>query len=209
MQMSYERDEFAGMILAGGLSRRMGENKGKMLLGGERLLDRVFFAVEYSVSDICINGSLDEWSEERASGREVIEDVIEGGEGPLVGILSGLIWAGKKQKTWLFTSPVDTPFLTSDIVRLMIDTASLSGKSMVCARSRGRHHPVIGCWHVSLRESMSLAIESGVRKIDKFVEDFVGADERVFVDFDEKDRDILMNVNSREDMIKAREIIEG
>jgi molybdopterin-guanine dinucleotide biosynthesis protein A len=139
----------------------------------------------------------------------IVEEVLEGGEGPLVGILSGLLWAESEGKEWLVTVPLDTPFLPSDIVLRLVRGAQEGGAGVSCARSGRYHHPVVGCWHVGgWLGRVRGALERGVRKIDRVFEE----GERVSVDvemvfFGEGFcYDPLMNVNDREDLLKAEEI---
>ena len=111
-------DKIVAVLLAGGLSRRMG-GQDKMLrgLGGESILARVIARVEPQVGILLLNANGDP---ERFAdfGLPVVEDVVGDHAGPLAGLLTGMEWtrANAPQSPWVLTVPTDAPFLPRDLV---------------------------------------------------------------------------------------------
>ena len=99
-----------GLILAGGLARRMGGgDKGFIELAGTPMLDRVIARLRPQVSRMAINAN---GEPERFSsyGLPVVADPVPGFAGPLAGVLAGLEWASRSGCRWIATMATDTPF---------------------------------------------------------------------------------------------------
>ena len=102
----------AGIILAGGLSRRMGGgDKGLLALGGETLLARVIARLEPQVAEIALNANGDTARFE-GFGLPVIADSVAEYPGPLAGVLAGMDWAAARGHTHIVTAAADTPFFS-------------------------------------------------------------------------------------------------
>ena len=85
-----------GVILAGGLARRMGGgDKGLLTLGGQTILARVIDRLEPQVAGLALNANGDA-ARFAEFGLPVLSDSIDGFVGPLAGVLAGLDWAAKR-----------------------------------------------------------------------------------------------------------------
>lgn len=161
----------AGVLLAGGLARRMGGgDKPLRELGGKPILDHVVARVRPQVDALAINANGDP---ERfaAYGLAVVGDVIGGHAGPLAGILTGLAWARENvgRARWLASFATDSPFLPTDLVARLREAADSGGAAVACAHSQGRDHPVFGLWSLDLYADLYRAVvDEGTRKIDAF-----------------------------------------
>ena len=159
----------AGVILAGGLARRMGGgDKGLRALAGRPILTHVIERAAPQVEALVLNANGDP---ERfaAFGLPVAADGIEGFAGPLAGVLAGLDWAATEapEAAWLASFPCDAPFLPEDLVARLLAAVEAEGADMACAASEGRDHPVIGLWPLRLRAALRRAlVEEEVRKVD-------------------------------------------
>ncbi|MEM9095758.1 MAG: NTP transferase domain-containing protein, partial [Pseudomonadota bacterium] len=103
----------AGVILAGGLSRRMGGGDKSLLdLGGATILSRVRRRLSEQVEDLALNANGDP-SRFRALELPVVPDTIDGFAGPLAGVLAGLDWAAEAGYDKIVTVAADTPFFPS------------------------------------------------------------------------------------------------
>ena len=89
--MKDPKKKLFGLILNGGLSRRMGSDKSKKMISKKSLISLVFERAKAQVDYLAIN------SNQKSSGNkiEIIPDCLSGNLGPLVGILSGLKWLKK------------------------------------------------------------------------------------------------------------------
>jgi len=159
----------AGVLLAGGLSRRMGGgDKALLELGGETILARVIDRVRPQVSTLALNANGDP-ARFAAFGLPVVADVVEGFVGPLAGVLTGLEWAAQQAPdcAWVASFATDAPFLPDDLVAGLIAAVARDDADMACAASGGRHHPVFGLWPVRLAAELRHAlVDEEVRKVD-------------------------------------------
>lgn len=161
----------AGVILAGGLARRMGGgDKGARMLAGKPLIEHVLERFRPQVGALAINANGDP-ARFSAYGLPVIADDAPGNPGPLAGVLAGLSWARGLDDApiAIVTAPVDSPFLPRDLVEQLIKAAEVANTPLACAETDGRTHPVVGYWPLALYEDLRAAlIDEGVRKIDRW-----------------------------------------
>src|SRR5690242_18389508 len=139
-----------GLILAGGLARRMGGgDKAKIEINGVSILDRVLATLSAQCVGIAINANGDP-KRFGDTGVPVIPDNVEGFVGPLAGILAGLDWltAQNKGVEWMLSVPGDCPFLPDDLVeRLHTARREMgAGVRLACACRGEWWHRVVGLW---------------------------------------------------------------
>jgi molybdenum cofactor guanylyltransferase len=185
-----------GVILAGGLSRRMGGgDKPLKTLGGETLLSRVIARARPQCDALILNANGDA-ARFSAFNLPVIEDSVQGFVGPLAGVLAGMDYALLHGYNHVFSFPADSPFLPLDVV-------SQCGEGLVSVSSGGWTHPIIGLWPVSLRDNLYEALTGGERKIDRFT----AAHGCRYVDFAVHPYDPFFNCNSPEELLQAEGIL--
>ena len=146
----------AGVILAGGLSRRMGGGDKTLLqLGSRPMLAHVIGRLSPQVETLALNanGDPDRFAE---FGLPVLPDPVEGFAGPLAGVLAGLNWAATIEGiTHIVTAAGDTPFFPVDLVECFLAENDGRDRRIVLAQTGGRRHPVFGLWPVELREDLA------------------------------------------------------
>ncbi len=193
----------AGVILAGGLSRRLGGgDKCLRLLAGRPILAHIVERLRPQVDALALNANGDP-ARVAAFGLPVVADSIAGFAGPLAGILAGLDWAaGRSGITHVATAAADAPFLPLDLVDRLRRSLEEEGSDLACARSAARAHPVFGLWPVALREPLRAAVSGGVRKVDQWTARYRLAP----VDFADVPRDPFFNVNHPEDLMEAERL---
>jgi molybdopterin-guanine dinucleotide biosynthesis protein A len=164
-----DRSDVAGVLLAGGLSRRMGGgDKCLRDLGGRPILVRIIERAAPQVGALVLNANGDP-ARFAAFGLPVAADVVEGYAGPLAGVLTGLDWAAAHAPgaAWVASFACDAPFFPTDMVARLLAAVEASGADMACAVTHGRTHPVFGLWPVALREPLRRAmVDEEVRKVD-------------------------------------------
>ena len=191
----------AGVILAGGLARRMGGgDKALRCVGGQSVLDRLIARLAPQVAFLAINANGDP-TRFAATGLPVIADGVPGHPGPLAGVLAGLDWAAGLGFAEVVTVPGDAPFLPHDlVVRLQ---QARRATAIACAASGGRVHPVVALWPITLRVALRAALESGLRK----VESFAAAQGLVTCEWPADPIDPFFNVNTPEDLAEADRLV--
>lgn len=146
----------AGIVLAGGLSRRMdGTDKATIRLGDKSLLANAVERLAPQVSALAINANGDP-TRFATSGLPVIADIIPCHAGPLVGIHAGLVWATSLDPApdYVVTIPVDTPFIPQDLAARLLEGSARNGGSATLAASISGTHPVFGLWPVDLADEL-------------------------------------------------------
>lgn len=199
---AYQLGPVAGVLLAGGQSRRMGGgDKCLRPLGGQPILARIIETVAPQVSRLVINANGD--PERFASfGVPVAADTVDGYAGPLAGVLTGMEWvaANAPECDWIATFATDAPFLPDDLVERLCEVVSNGTADMACALSNGRRHPVFGLWPVALSAELRRElVVRGVRKVDDWTDGY----NRREVEFAVDTIDPFFNVNRPEDLVAA------
>jgi len=196
-----------GLVLAGGLARRMGGgDKARIEIGGVTILDRVLATLSAQTTGIIINANGDP-KRFADTGCTVVPDNVEGHPGPLAGILAGLDWLAAQNNgiEWLVSVPGDCPFLPDDLVeRLHAARRQMgAGVPLACARSGEWRHPVVGLWPLALREDLRKAlVEQDLRKIEVWTARHGIA----IADWPVEPVDPFFNVNTKEDAAEAERI---
>ncbi len=161
-----------GVILAGGLARRMGGgDKALVPLGGRPMLAHILARLDPQVRACIINANGDPARFSRYDV-PVVADPIAGFAGPLAGILAGLMWAQRVRPdlTHMISVAGDTPFFPTDLVARLSRRRTVAPDEVVLAASGGRVQPVFGLWPVSLAADLGAFLNEGTdRKILTFV----------------------------------------
>jgi molybdopterin-guanine dinucleotide biosynthesis protein A len=203
--MMIEAQPTLGLILAGGLARRMGGgDKARMTIGGVSILDRALKRMRPQCSSIIINANGDP-ARFADTGLPVVPDDVPGFAGPLAGILAGLDWlAGHRPDIAFAVSvPGDCPFLPGDLVARLHAARADENKPLACARSGDQAHPVVGLWPVALRSDLRRAlVEESLRKIDVWTARHGVA----LADWPADPVDPFFNVNTPEDAADAERL---
>lgn len=203
----------AGVILAGGQSRRMGGgDKCLRPLGDRPILAQIIGRAAPQVGALVLNANGDP-ARFADYGLPVAADVIEGFAGPLAGILTGMDWVAARapEAKWMASFASDAPFFPQDMVAVMHRAAEREGSNLVCATSNGRSHPVFGLWSMALRDDLRKAVvEEGLRKVDLWT-----ARHRLLpVEFASLETgqgrlDPFFNTNRPEDLVEAERFAEA
>jgi len=194
-----------GLVLAGGLARRMGGgDKARIRIGGKTILERVLARLAPQCGSMILNANGDP-ARFVDTGLPVVPDTVPGFAGPLAGILAGLDWAAANapQVTDVVSVPGDCPFLPPDLVPRLEQARKAADLPLACARSGDWRHPVIGLWPVGLRGDLRTAlVEDDLRKIEAWTARHGVA----IADWPAVPIDPFFNVNTPEDAAEAQHI---
>lgn len=194
----------AGVLLAGGLSRRMGGgDKSLRVLAGVPILARVIARARPQVMALVLNANGDP-ARFQEFGLPVVADSIPDFAGPLAGVLAGLDWAAANVAgaTHLASFATDTPFLPVDLVARLAEAVADGRHDLACAASNGRTHPVFGLWSLALREDLRAALQSGMRKVDQWT----ARHRLAVVEFPAQPYDPFFNTNTLEDLNEGERV---
>lgn len=191
-----------GVILAGGLSRRMGGgDKGMLRLGGRPVISHVSarLAPQVDVVVLSANGEAARWA---SLGVPIVPDGVAGYPGPLAGLLAAMEWAAAPSRRfgWVMSVPCDSPFLPYDLVARLTD--ALDGGPAAIASSRGRRHPVTGLFSVNLRDDLSDFLAAGERRAGAWTARIGAREAR----FGGSGIDPFFNINTPEELAEAERL---
>jgi molybdopterin-guanine dinucleotide biosynthesis protein A len=196
-----------GVLLAGGLARRMGGgDKPMRQIGGRTILARVMARLAPQCDGLILNANGDP-ARFAAFGLPVVADSVADFPGPLAGILAGLDWAAANQPdiAWVLSAAADCPFLPRDLVARLHRARREQNAELAVASSGGQSHPVIGLWRVDFRDQLrhSLVAED-IRKIDRWTARYRLAT----VGWPVEPLDPFFNANTAEDIADAERLAE-
>jgi molybdenum cofactor guanylyltransferase len=196
----------AGIVLAGGLSRRMGGgDKSLRLLAGRPILAHIVERAAPQVAALALNANGDA-ARFAAFGLPVVADSVPDFAGPLAGVLAGLDWAAERVPgaTHVASFAGDAPFLPRDLVARLAAALAHGRHALACAASAGRAHPVFGLWPVALGAALRRAVvEEGIHKVDAWTARY----DLVAVEFATVPVDPFFNANRPDDLAEAEQLM--
>jgi molybdopterin-guanine dinucleotide biosynthesis protein A len=164
-------NKLVGVLLAGGLARRMGGgDKPMRQIGGRTILERVIARLDPQCDELILNANGDP-ARFASFGLPVVADTVKDFPGPLAGILAALDWsaANRPGGRLVLSVAADCPFLPRDLVVRLNEALLDQDAQLAVAASGGQSHPVIGLWDVALRDELRHAlVQEDVRKIDRW-----------------------------------------
>ena len=194
------------VVLAGGQSKRFGEDKNQAKLGNITLLEHVLAKVTKKFEKILIisNQNL---NLKMLNSITIIPDCIQGNLGPLVGVLTAMKWIKKnnKQYQWIATFPSDTPFFDTSIIEKYKSRINLNESLLYFVRSNQKRHNIFGLWSVKLMDTLENdLINNNFRKVEEWA-DKIGV-ETINIKSDKFDP--FFNINTKTDLEEAEKILK-
>jgi molybdopterin-guanine dinucleotide biosynthesis protein A len=195
-----------GIILAGGLARRMGGgDKPLKTIAGKPILAHVIERLRSQCAGLVLNANGDP-ARFASFGLPVVADDVPDFAGPLAGILAGLDWTVKNLPgaECAISVAADTPFIPRDLAERLHAARLNEACDIAVAASGGRTHPVIALWPIVLRNALRRAlVDEGERKIDRFTARYEVAE----VNWPRAPHDPFFNVNEAADIEAAEKIV--
>lgn len=148
--------KLTAIILAGGKSSRMGEDKGLMLFNGKPMIQFIIDTVKPLVDDVIIISNQEGYS---AFGYSVYTDLIKN-SGPLAGLYTGLTYT-KTEKNVVLSC--DVPFVTENVIKELIKNCS-DVNGVIC-ENEGKTHQLIGIYDKFCADFFKNELENGQRKV--------------------------------------------
>jgi molybdopterin-guanine dinucleotide biosynthesis protein A len=185
------------VILAGGRSSRMGvPDKCLLPLGGKPILAHVIAALAPQVSALLLNTNSDP-ALFAFCGLPLRADIIPGFQGPLAGLLTGMLWAHEAfpEATHVASVPADMPHLPADLIARLLAARERDGAATAVAVQAGRMHSTLGLWPIAdagVLEAMLL--QTDIRAVWRWIERGPVA----LADF--SDLPTFANINTKDDL---------
>ncbi len=199
-----DHNNILGTVLAGGKSQRFGEDKSQVNLANKLLIDYVLSEIIDQFKEILIvsNNSINFQNSEKITK---IED-HEKGLGPLGGVLSAMKWvkANNRDYEWIATFPVDTPFFKRQILQDFINNINFNKSDLFFIKSNNTRHNIFGLWSTKLLDRLEKDLKSGERKVELWANN-VGVK---IINMEFPNKDPFFNINTKEDLEKAKEILK-
>jgi molybdenum cofactor guanylyltransferase len=194
-----------GILLAGGLARRMGGgDKPMRTIAGRAILDRVIARLRPQCDPLILNANGDP-ARFAPFGLPVVADSVTDFPGPLAGILAGLDWAAvhRPDAPFVLSAAADCPFLPRDLVARLHRARIEQNTQLAVAASGGQTHHVIGLWSVALREELrhALVVEN-IRKVERWTARYSVA----IVTWPTEPLDPFFNANTADDLTEAERL---
>lgn len=165
MQVTDQRKEITGVILAGGQGRRLGgKDKGLVRLNKTRLIDLVIAALMPQVGALVINANRNT-AAYSALGYPVVSDEMDNFQGPLAGFAAAM---SSVRSQYILTVPCDAPWVAPDYAQRLHQAAIDAGSALAVAHDGKRLQPVHALIATSLLDDLRSFLRSGERKIDRW-----------------------------------------
>ena len=191
-----------GVVLAGGKSKRFGEDKSTIKLNGKTLIEHTLDKIKSKLNKIIIVSN-----DKVLKNYITINDCIDGQLGPLVGVLSAMKWIKDNNYSynWIITFPCDTPFFNISIIDKFVEVSKLNDSLLYFAKSEEKRHNIFGLWSLKLIETLEMDIvKNNHRKVEKWA-DKIGVKT---INISYKEVDPFFNINTKEDLKEAKKILK-
>ncbi|CAG1021838.1 molybdenum cofactor guanylyltransferase [Patescibacteria group bacterium] len=177
-----------GVILAGGLARRMNQqDKGLVCYHHRPLVSYAIDAITPVVNDVIINANR-HIEQYQTFGLPVISDLTHDFSGPLAGILTALF---NTDADILLVMPCDAPLMSSEQLKKLLIAHAASNADIAVATEKEKWHSVFLALKTDLKDSLELYLASGQRKVQTWLKQH----QVVMVDFSEHP-EIFTNINT-------------
>lgn len=195
----------AAIVLCGGKSLRMGEDKASVRLGSETLLQRCCRLISCFADPVVVVAAPAQELPELDDVIDVVRDDFPG-EGPLGGLLTGLRHVGEtvnNEECPVWVASCDTPFVNAGVVQTMV--SGLGDFDAVAVRHGDQINPHSAVYRTGVAETVEKVVSRGERRATAIFEylSLKTVDSSVLREFDPL-LSFLWNINTVEDLECAK-----
>lgn len=195
-----------GVVLAGGQSKRFGQDKSQVQLGGKILIDYILLEILDQFNEILIisNNDIKFLNSKKITKIEDYKKDL----GPLGGVLTAMrcIKKNNRDYKWISTFPSDTPFFKKKYLSDFIKNIDDKKSKLFFIKSNDKRHNIFGLWSTELLDRLEDDVTNkGERKVEIWANK-VGV-KTINMEF--KNNDPFFNINTKEDLEKAKELIKN
>ena len=200
--LKMDHSKILGVVLAGGKSLRFGKDKSQVKLNNKSLIDHILSEILTEFKELLIvsNNSI----KFNKSKKITIIGDFKNNLGPLGGVLTAMKWIkdNNKDYQWISTFPTDTPFFKNQILKDFHDKINLKKGKLFFIKSNNTRHNIFGLWSIDLADKLKKDLENGDRKVEDWANK-VGVN---IIDMEFEKNDPFFNINTKEDLEKAKDI---
>jgi molybdopterin-guanine dinucleotide biosynthesis protein A len=195
-----------GVVLAGGQSKRFGQDKSQVQLGSKILIDYILLEILNEFNEILIiaNNDIKFFNSKKINKIEDYKKNL----GPLGGVLSAMKWIKENNRKykWISTFPSDTPFFKKKYLHDFLNNINKEESKLFFIKSNDKRHNIFGLWSLELLNRLE---DDLVNKGERKVEDWANKVGVKTINLEFKNNDPFFNINTKEDLEKAKEIIKN
>jgi molybdopterin-guanine dinucleotide biosynthesis protein A len=200
-----DHNNILGVVLAGGQSKRFGEDKSQVNLEGKILINYILSEILDVFDEILIVANSDiEFMQSKKISK--IED-FQKDLGPLGGVLSAMKWIKQNNKNyqWISTFPSDTPFFKKELLEDFYEKINFNESKLFFIKSNNTRHNIFGLWSLDLLSQLEEdLIKKGERKVELWANS-IGVKN---IDMQFKNNDPFFNINTKEDLENAKKYLK-
>ena len=183
-----EKNKVTGVVLAGGLARRMNkQDKGLVVYHNKPMVAYSVEAMSKVANTVLINANRNQ-QEYAQFGYKVIADQTDTFDGPLAGVLSGMLNA---KTDIVCVMPCDSPLIKAEHLQSLLTALTENKVNIAVAFDGERMHPVFLALKTSLKDSLEKYLVAGNRKIDLWLQQH----QLIKVDFSQN-AEVFLNINT-------------
>ena len=191
------------VVLAGGKAKRFGGNKSQAKLRDKILIDYILSEILKQFNEVLIvaNDPINHLSSNKILKIEDYKKDL----GPLGGVLSAMKWVKENNKKyqWISTFPADTPFFKIKIFNNFLSKVNERESELFFMNSNEKRHNIFGLWSLDLIDQLEKDLENGLRKVEKWANN-IGV---ISINMSFEKEDPFFNINTKEDLEKAKKIL--
>jgi len=195
-----------GVVLAGGKSKRFGQDKSQVQLGSKILVDYILSEIIDEFNEILIiaNNDIKFLNSKKITKIEDYKKDL----GPLGGVLTAMKWIKENNKNykWISTFPSDTPFFNKKYLHDFLENINDKDSKLFFINSNNKRHNIFGLWSIELLDRLE---DDVIRKEERKVEVWANKIGVKTINMDFKNNDPFFNINTKEDLEKAKEMIKN
>ena len=187
-----EKNKVTGVVLAGGLARRMNkQDKGLVVYHNKPMVAYSVEAMSKVANTVLINANRNQ-QEYAQFGYKVIADQTDTFDGPLAGVLSGMLNA---KTDIVCVMPCDSPLIKAEHLQSLLTALTENKVNIAVAFDGERMHPVFLALKTSLKDSLEKYLVAGNRKIDLWLQQH----QLIKVDFSQN-AEVFLNINTLDEL---------
>ena len=186
------QNKVTGVVLAGGLARRMNkQDKGLVIYNNRPMVSYAVEAMSQVADPVLINANRNQQAYLQF-GCKVIADQTDTFDGPLAGVLSAM---SNSHTEILIVMPCDSPLIKAEHLQKLLLSLQNNNMEIAVAFDGQRMHPVFLALKTSLQDSLKQYLQEGNRKIDLWLEQH----KLIKVDFSQH-AEVFLNINTQSEL---------